>query len=166
MSPVLNSGAFFDVDVSEVQKFGYVLKGSQARGIINKELHDAGQRSGFIVRDKANALTNRRTGRLIETSTVHTSLNSSAITTTVTWPAKSPRGFGYPYVVNYGRGPVVAKAGGVLRFEVGGTVLFRKSVGPAKAQHFAERGLEAAGPRIIAEHQKAQDAIIRKVEAL
>jgi hypothetical protein len=96
MSPVLNSGAFFDVDVSEVQKFGYVLKGSQARGIINKELHDAGQRSGSVVRQKANALTNRRTGRLIETSTVHTSLNSSAITTTVTWPAKSPRGFRLP----------------------------------------------------------------------
>jgi len=43
------------------------------------------------------------------------------------------------YVVR-GRGPVVARPGKVLRFTIGGTVLFRKRVGPAKANNFIDRG--------------------------
>jgi len=38
--------------------------------------------------------------------------------------------------VEDGRGPVVAKRAKMLRFEVGGRVLFRKRVGPARARPF------------------------------
>ena len=45
--------------------------------------------------------------------------------------AKAP----YSRFVEHGRGPIAAK-GKALRFEVGGKVLYRKSVGPAKARPF------------------------------
>lgn len=165
MSPTLSS-AEFHVDTTEVAKFGFQLKGQNVQGILQNELIKAGQRIGRIVLTKANALTNRRTGQLIDTSKPTTAASSGAITTTVKWPAKSKTGFSYPYVVNFGRGPVTAKPGGVLRFEVGGKILFRKSVRAAKAQHFAERGLEASIPAINAEYTKGVDAAVRRIEAL
>lgn len=42
----------------------------------------------------------------------------------------------YASFVEEGRGPVVAKAGGMLRFQIGGQVFFRKSVKAAAARPF------------------------------
>jgi len=42
----------------------------------------------------------------------------------------------FAHFVEFGRGAITAKNGKVLRFEVGGQVLFRRSVGPAKAHPF------------------------------
>jgi hypothetical protein len=165
MTPVLQGGEF-NVDTTAITKYAFQLKGSNVQHIVGGELAKAGQRSGRIVLTKANALTNRRTGQLIDTSTSQTAVSASTITTTVKWPAKSKQGFNYPYIVNYGRGPVFAKPGGVLRFEVGGKILFRKSVGAAKAQHFAEKGLEAAIPGIVGEHERANAAIVQRIEKL
>lgn len=43
-----------------------------------------------------------------------------------------------PYAtwVEHGRGPVHAKGSGFLRFEIGGQIFFRRSVGAAKAKPF------------------------------
>ena len=60
----------------------------------------------------------------------------------VRWTAK------YAGWVNSGRGPVFARTAKALRFEINGQLFFRRSAGPAKAQHFAERGLEKATPKI------------------
>lgn len=42
----------------------------------------------------------------------------------------------YAGYVERGRGPVVARKGGVLRFEVAGRVIFRPRVGPARPRPF------------------------------
>lgn len=57
-----------------------------------------------------------------------------------------------------GRGPIVAKPGKMLRFEILGQVYFRKRVGPAAANNFPPRARRrvaadiAAAPRRIVEH--------------
>jgi hypothetical protein len=52
----------------------------------------------------------------------------------------------YALIHHEGRGPVIAAPGKVLRFKVGGQVLFRHSVGPAKPNHFLTDQLPRALP--------------------
>ena len=52
-------------------------------------------------------------------------------------------GAAYAAYVEYGRGPIEARPGGVLRFVTrDGTVVFTKRVGPAKAQPFMQPAYE------------------------
>ena len=50
----------------------------------------------------------------------------------------------YAQYVEYGRGPVYAVNAKALRFVINGEVLFRKSVGPMKAQPFVKDSLNSA----------------------
>lgn len=56
----------------------------------------------------------------------------------------------YARVHNDGRGPIVAR-GRALRFTIGGQVLFRKSVGPAKGRRYMEAGAAEIRKRTPAE---------------
>jgi hypothetical protein len=64
------------------------------------------------------------------------------------------------YVLN-GRGPVVAGPGKMLRLVLcDGTVLFRKRVGPAKANDFLGKGFAKASPGISKRFDQAADKIV------
>ena len=60
----------------------------------------------------------------------------------------------YSRYVEYGRGPIVAR-GKMLRFTVGGRVVYARRVGPARAQHVMKRALDANRGRIRARLQRA-----------
>jgi len=63
--------------------------------------------------------------------------------------------------VHEGRGPVVAKPGKVLRLVLcNGTVLYRKRVGPARANPFMDKGLAKATPRILKRIDAATERIV------
>lgn len=60
----------------------------------------------------------------------------------------------YAQYIEYGRGPVRAINAKVLRFVIGGEVIFRKSVGPAKAQPYIRDSLNAAEGKFVSIFEK------------
>jgi hypothetical protein len=67
----------------------------------------------------------------------------------------------YNDIVHGGRGPVVAKPGKMLRLVLcNGQVLFRKRVGPAKANPFMDKGLDRAAPKIFKRIDAATERIV------
>lgn len=161
MTPVGSSA--FSIDTTDLREFAREI-GADVDRIINVELSTAGKRSGQHARDRANERIRHKSRKLANSAKVRTASSAQSVTTTVEWKAIN-KGFDYAVAVNFGRGPVVAKRAKALRFEVNGEIIFRKSVGPAPAQHFAEKGLQAAEPQIVAEHRAARDRIIRRIEA-
>lgn len=160
------SGAVFAIDTTDIRELAQTWRSPAVDRLILDELTTAGQKSGQHVKRHATALIKNKTGKLAQTTEITSQVSATLINTEIEWTAKSARGFPYPVAVNYGRGPVEAKAGKVLRFEIDGQVFYRKRVGPAKAQHFAERGLQAAETQIVAEHRLAADRIAARVERL
>lgn len=163
----------FSIDTSDLKQFAQEI-GPEATRIINVELDTAGKRAGKHARDRANERIRHKSRKLANSAKVTTqssgsrssgtTLGGSVVVTTVAWKALN-RGFDYAGAVNFGRGPVVAKRAKALRFEVNGEIIFRKSVGPAPAQHFAEKGLQAAEPQIMAEHRAAVGRAVRRIGA-
>lgn len=66
------------------------------------------------------------------------------------WRARKP----YALPVHEGRGPVFAKNAKALRFVIGGRVIYRKSVGPARSNDWLVRGLRRAGYRRVSAANK------------
>lgn len=158
--------AVFAINITGVRELAIDMGGQAAVQIIMDELVTAGQKSGKHARDRANALLKHKTGRLGKSAQPHTQISGSQVKTVVTWSAKSRSGFDYAFAVDRGRGPVVAKRAKALHFFIDGQEFFRKRVGPAKAQHFTDRGLQAAEALIIAEHQRAADRIGSRLEGM
>jgi hypothetical protein len=53
----------------------------------------------------------------------------------------------YAKYLEFGRGPVKAINAKALRFFMNGEIIFRKSVGPMKAQPFVQQSINAATPK-------------------
>ena len=97
--------------------------------------------------DMMTYLAPEQTGRLRDSISIESEPGTRVVGPT----ARSEDGFYYPYVVNYGRGPIFARRAHALRFVIGGQVIFRKSVGPARGTHFVEntaRVIEPDYPKI------------------
>jgi hypothetical protein len=161
----------FDIDVTAVKRLGETLQSPQVGRVIHKELTDAGQRSGRAARDAANQRIGNKSknssGRLGQSAVVEgTERAGFSFTTRVVWNAKSDSGFPYAKVHHDGRNGFTVKNAKALRFMVGGDVIFAKRVGPAAGTKYAERGLQAARPRIAAEHNRAAARIAQKVEGM
>lgn len=146
----------FHVDATEVVRWGRKASAEWApisRDEFRRGLHRAGHR----VRNAGNRRINRWSGELQDTSYVKT----DALTSRIVWPAK------HAVYVDQGRGPIEAGPGRMLRFQLrSGQVLFRKRVGPARAQRFAAGGLRDARPGIRAELDEASRRAVRRFEAL
>lgn len=67
----------------------------------------------------------------------------------------------YAEYIEFGRGPVTAIHAKALRFVIGGEVIFRKSVGPAKAQPFISSSIKAATGRFNDIFHKHIDRLIK-----
>ena len=150
----------FQVDATELTRWGRKAA-TQWAAIARDEYGRGLQRAGHRVRNAGNRRINRWHGELQDTSTVTTTASGETYTTVVAWPAKHARW------VDQGRGPIEAAPGRMLRFETrSGEVIYRKRVGPARAQRFSTLGLAEAKPGIRQELDEATRRAVRRFEAL
>lgn len=133
----------FTVDTSQLRELALKYQDNgPALKMLQKEMSQGFLDAGNAVKDEGNALIKNKSGALAQSAKVDVSVAGRFIYAVIRWTAK------HADWVNNGRGPIVAKNAKALRFEIDGEIIFRKSVGPAPAQHFAERGLENAKGKI------------------
>jgi hypothetical protein len=159
-------GAAFSIDTREVRAEARKW-GANAERWLMDDLTTGFVKAGKIAQHEANVLIKGgEESNLAQASEVTTTVSGIDITTEVNWDAaRSKDGFAYATSVDRGRrgfGPINAK---VLRFEVGGDVVFAKSVGPAPAQDFTGRGAKAAQPKMLAEINAAASRWADRMEA-
>ena len=132
----------FDVDTAQIDAWAARLKGADA--VVRDELVGAMHRSVLTLEAKAKANAPVKTGTLRRSITGVVQPGGGAVRGVV--------GTNVPYAryVHDGRGPVVAH-GKALRFEIGGQVLFRKRVGPAKGKPFLRDAFAASTAAILRE---------------
>ena len=122
---------------------------NEADDIVKITLNDGLRKIGklFVPTKGSGPLANetpRRTGKLARSSFFIIDADGpDQQKLTILQPAKSEGGEFYGHWVREGRGPVVAKKAKALRFEIDGVVIFRKRVGPAKANPYHKRVLKA-----------------------
>lgn len=80
--------------------------------------------------------------------------------------ARGSYGTATPYAryVEEGRGPVVAGPGRMLRFTIGGRVLYRKRVGPARGRFMFRKGLQRLRPLVPREFANVTQRIVSRME--
>jgi phage gpG-like protein len=142
----------FHVDASDILRDAARMQA--AVPMVRQELTQAMQRSVLAVEGRAKGLAPVRTGQLRGSITSEVRPAGGVITGIV--------GTNVPYarIVHDGRGPVVAH-GRALRFTIGGTVFFRKRVGPAKGNPFLRNAF--AQSRATIQHEFAQ--VIPRIRA-
>jgi hypothetical protein len=98
--------------------------------------------------------TPRRSGQLQDAYTTDETMTATSATFTIENTT--------PYIgfVVRGRGPVVATRAKALRFTIGGRVLFRMRVGPAKANPFVDRTIAAMATTVRGLAQRIADRIV------
>lgn len=152
----------YEIDFSDMTQFKTGIR-RIGTGRVVQEARPSFQRMGETVRTNARQHVGRKSGRLASTATVKTTAGGSQIVTEVRFSATSPTGFDYAGVHHDGRGPVVAR-GKALRFTVGGQVLYRKRVGPAKGTKYLDKGVQQSLPAIAAEARRLEQRIAMLVE--
>lgn len=155
----MSVGSAFDIDVSQINRLGDRLAGV-APTIIRDEYTTGMNRSTLRVQKAATDRIKHKSGKLGRSWTRQVRVSANTLLGIVTNTAKHARW------VEYGRGPVVARRAKVLRFEIDGQVLFRKSVGPAPAQYFLRNGLSDAEPAIAGEFRASAARIVQRVSVL
>jgi phage gpG-like protein len=140
------------IDSSQVDALAKRYRGAGA--IVQSEMLGAMKRSTFRLEGQAKKEAPHKTG------TLRRSITSDPVTSTL-----GIVGTNIPYAkwVHNGRGPITAGPGKMLRFKIGGTVLFRKSVGPAKANPFMRRAMQSQRGAIRAEWQQMAARIAAKL---
>lgn len=149
-------------DTTEVRAFARTMN-ANADKIVMDELTTALDRGGTTILTRARGNINHWSGKLGRGGTKQTTVSARAIRVFIEFVAMN-RGFNYAQAVEFGRGPVVAKRARMLRFQLrDGTVLFRKRVGPAKAQHFLGRAFDASRSSLDREVDAAAARIVIRV---
>lgn len=144
-------------DTTEIRAFARQVQGADK--IVMNELSTAFTQSGTKILTGARGNIHNKTGALSGSGSSKTNVSSRLIITIVRFTAKHAKW------VEWGRGPVFAKRAKFLRFEIGGQVLFRKSVGPAKAQRFLGRSFDSNKASVIAAVDAAAARIVARVLA-
>jgi hypothetical protein len=144
-------------DTTEIRAFARKFDGADK--IVMNELTTAFDKSGGIILSAAKGNIHNKTNALSGSGSKKTNVSARLIITVVKFTAKHAKW------VEYGRGPVVAIRAKALRFEVGGQVLFRKRVGPAKAQRFLGRAFDSNKGAVLAAVDAAAARIVARVLA-
>lgn len=155
----------FMIDTRDLVTYARSL-GNGAPKIIGNALTDE-MREALV--DVQTAVTRRvklRSGTYGRSFKRNISVQGTATIGTLTNNATSRDGFVYAFTLENGRGRVTVKNARALRFEIGGQVFFRHSVGPAAAQHPMEYGLRDALPQINARFEAAGSKAVAQLEAL
>jgi hypothetical protein len=116
--------------------------------------------------DRCTALGERDSKTLVPVVTGH--LRRSITTSRAAFAggvARGSWGTNVPYAkhVEFGRGPVVARPGGVLRFTVGGRVLYRQKVRAARPRPFLFLAARRLRGRFRQEFEVAADRIAQRL---
>lgn len=151
----------YEIDISQLVRFGQGMT-TLGSGRVVELARPRFRAMGEAVLKQARGNINNRSGKLSRSGTNEA---TGPLEQTVRFSAMN-RGFDYAGAVEFGRGPVVARPGKMLRFEIGGQVLFRKRVGPAKAQRVLERGIQQAMPVIDSQARQLEGDCARAVEAI
>lgn len=135
------------VDASEVIALASRMAGAEP--IIRQCLLQGVDRAGKLVEGSAKGNAPVRTGHLRRSITSRAEAVGSG--------AQAIVGTAVPYArwVEEGRGPVVARRGRFLRFEIGGRVIYARQVGPARGQWYMKRALQSNRGTIIRILRKA-----------
>lgn len=155
----------FFVDISELTKLGSKL-GQRGQIIVRNELTTAMDRSLVHVQTAANARVHHRSGNYSRSYRRRISVGANGIVGTISNVATSAAGFMYSRSLEWGRRGFSAIRAKALRFVINGEIIFRKSVGPAPAQHILEYGANDAMPRVYGEFDAAQTRVAARIETL
>lgn len=156
----------FQIDTSQITALARQYGGPAAQKIVRDELSTAMLASTQDVQTSVTERINHRSGNYARSFARRVQVTATGVIGIITNNARSAAGFVYAWTLEHGRGPVFAKRAKALRFEIGGQVLFRKSVGPAKAQYPMAFGARDAEPRIHGRFLAARDKIARRLEAM
>lgn len=127
------------VDIHVTHNVGpFAAKLAGAEGIVRQELATGVNRTASQGVARAKSLAAVKTGHMRRSIIAKpAAMSGSAITASYGPNAKNEKtGFPYPVAVEFGRRGFSARRGRYLRFEIGGRVIFARSVGPAAAQPF------------------------------
>src|SRR5262245_59853803 len=132
--------ADFEARVTGLEPFERRMSG--ARRVDGEELTRAVDRCTFLGEAGSKQAAPVKTGHLRRSITASRSTFAGGV-------ARGQWGTNVPYAkhVEFGRGPVVARSGKVLRFAIGGRVLYRPRVGPARARPFLRNTFARLRPR-------------------
>ncbi|MCC6314216.1 MAG: hypothetical protein IT337_09375 [Thermomicrobiales bacterium] len=154
------------IDTTEITRLAQAFGGTVADRIVRDELTTAMVLSNEDVRDAVNARVKHKSGTYRRSFKLRVQVSGKSIVGVITNNARSLAGFVYAWTLEHGRGPVFAKRAKALRFVINGRVIYRKSVGPAKAQRPMEYGARDAEPQIVRRFDVARDKIAARFESL
>jgi HK97 gp10 family phage protein len=145
------------VDTSQIKAFAGDLKAAQP--LVTQEMTSAMQRATLAVESDAKARVAVKTGNLRRSITSTARASAGGVEGRI--------GTNTPYAryVEEGRGPIDAGEGRVLRFEIGGEVLFRRRVGPAAARPYLRPAFDAQRGRIRTEFAQVPKRVIARLAA-
>ena len=148
-------------DTTQVRQFARKFTGADR--IVMNELTTAFDRSGAQMLRAARGNIKHWHGGLSKGGKKITTVSARTIRTIVEFIAMN-RGFNYAQAVEFGRGPVVARRTKFLRFQLrSGEILFRRRVGPAKAQYFLRRAFNDNKSFVTAQVNGAAARIVMRV---
>ena len=149
-----------DIEIDASDAFRTATAFRQGPAIANDELRIGMQRSVHAVLGQSMKNTPVITGHLRRGQTSEVRGAGGTLIGVV--------GTNVPYAraVHDGRGPVEARPGGVLRFVIRGKVLYRKRVGPAKANPFMRNALAQMRPTIHKEFALVAGRIAKRIANL
>lgn len=150
----------FSVDTSEIVKMSHNF--ANGPRIAQRELARGMKRATEVTRAITRQGMPRKSGQMQAQMPIKMLQAANNITGEIRATAKSPTGFPYPWVSNYGHGVIRPVNKRVLRFRAAdGTIVFTKIVRAVPGKLWAEKGLENSQAAINKEIDVALDAITR-----
>jgi hypothetical protein len=160
-----SSNRYFDIDTAELEALARAI-GNGAEKIVKDEIRLGATRAVVHVKDEANKKINHRSGLMGRSWRWRGTWTGHSFVMAITNAAKSAAGFPYPVAVEFGRKAFSAIRAKALRFEIGGQVIFAKSVKAAPAQNILGNAATAASARVFAEFDAAKTRIATRIEGL
>lgn len=144
-----------NIDFSDAERFAVAM--AKAPTVIREELLTSTNRLTLQGVAYASALTPVRTG--------HLRRNNAAKAAVWSGGAVGSYGNATPYApaVENGRRGFSAGPGKMLRFTIGGQVLYRKSVGPAAARPFIRPSAARLRPLVPREYRAAMQRVMARI---
>lgn len=146
----------FDIRFDDAKEFAARM--AQAPQIVGDELTTGVDRLTLQGERFTKVETPVRTGHLRRSIAMTPAVFAGGVATG-SWGTATP----YARYVEEGRGPVVASPGKMLRFTVGGRVLFRKRVGPARGRFMFRKALQRVRPLVQREMSAAISRIVSRL---
>lgn len=136
----------------------YVARMDAAPKIVREELGHAAERCAALGVQRSRGYVHSVSGKLAGSIRAQPVAFAGG-SVSVAWGTSLP----YAKFVEHGRGPIRARRGKALRFSIGGTTLFRVSVGPAAPRPFISRAFKELRGRFRQEFRTAMLVIIQRI---